>query len=293
VTLKEALSCARVVLTASTIEDVPLECELLVRHALGINRVQLYTDLSYELSFKQEEIFWQIAKRRVNHEPTAYITGHSEFYGLDFHIDPRVLIPRSESELLVDQALEFAGKHSIKKQHPYLIAEVGTGSGAIAISIALHLPQAKIYASDISAPALEVAAINCQRHTVTSQIELLLGDMLEPFPEPVDLIVANLPYIKDSEIKKLSPEIQMFEPMLALTGGKDGLNKVRQLLDQAIGKLKSGGSMLLELGEEQAPEAMSSVKHYLPGASVELVPDLLGIDRVLKISSISLGSASA
>ncbi len=279
-TLKQTLSRARTILTASNIEDTSLESELLLRHALEISRVQLYLNLDHKLSLREDEAFRHLIKRRINHEPTAYITEHREFYGLDFYVDPRVLIPRPESELLVEKALELAQNHPVST-----IAEAGTGCGAIAISLALNLPQAKIYATDISPPALEVAAINCQKHGVVSRICLLQGNILEPLPEPVDLIVANLPYIKDSEMKELSPEIQMFEPRLALAGGDDGLDKIGQLLSQAIDKVGTGGSILLELGAGQAPQATFLAKRCFPSANVELVLDPMGINRILKISS--------
>jgi len=278
-TLKQALSRARRILTANNIEDASLECELLLRHALEISRVQLYLNLDQELSPKEGKVFWHLIKRRINHEPTAYIIEHREFYGFDFYVDPSVLIPRPESELLVEKTLELAQNHPVST-----LADVGTGCGAIAISLALNLPQAKIYATDISAPALEVAAINCQKHGVVNRICLLQGNILEPLSEPVELIVANLPYIKDSEMKELSPEIQMSEPRLALAGGDDGLDKIGQLLSQAIDKVRPGGSILLELGVGQAPQVVSLAKGYFPSANIELVLDSAGINRILKIS---------
>ena len=282
-TLKQALSRAREILVSSNIEDAPLECELLLRHILNISRVQLYLDLNQKLSPKQEETFWALIKRRLSHEPTAYITRHCEFYGLDFYIDPRALIPRPESELLVEAALKFASQHPAGKDYPHLIAEVGTGSGVIAIALARHLPQAKIYASDLSAAALEVAAINCQRHGVGNQVQLLLGNMLEVLPEPVDLIAANLPYIRDSEMEKLSPEIQMFEPRLALAGGEDGLDKVRQLCRQAGDRLRPEGCLLLEIGQEQGETVTAFLHSFFPSANVEVMPDLSSIDRVVSL----------
>ena len=282
-TLKQALSRAREILVSSNIEDAPLECELLLRHVLNISRVQLYLDLNQKLSPKQEETFWYLIKRRLSHEPTAYITRHCEFYGLDFYIDPRALIPRPESELLVEAALKFASQHPAGKDYPHLIAEVGTGSGVITIALARHLPQAKIYASDLSAAALEVAAINCQRHGVGNQVQLLLGNMLEVLPEPVDLIVANLPYIRDSEIEKLSPEIQKYEPSLALAGGEDGLDKVRQLCRQAGDNLRPEGCLLLEIGQEQGEAVAAFLHSFFPSANVDVIPDLSGIDRVVSL----------
>jgi len=282
-TLKQTLSRARKILATNNIENAPLECELLLRYVLSISRVQLYLDLDSELSPEQEATFWQLIERRLSHEPTAYITRQCEFYGLDFYIDPRALIPRPESELLVEAALKFASQHPAGKDYPHLIAEVGTGSGAIAIALARHLPWAKIYASDLSAAALEVANINCQRHGVGNQVQLLLGNMLEVLPEPVDLIVANLPYVRDSEIEKLSPEIQKYEPRLALAGGEDGLDKVRQLCRQAGDWLRPKGCLLLEIGQEQGGEVTTFLRSLLPSANVEVMPDLSSIERLVSL----------
>jgi len=273
VTLKQALGRAREILVANNIEDAPLESELLLKHALNISRVQLYLDLDHELSPEQEETFWHLIERRLSHEPTAYITRHREFYGLDFYVDPSVLIPRPESELLVEKALKLAQNHTVST-----IAEVGTGCGAIAISLALNLPQAKIYATDISAPALKVALFNCQKHGVVDRICLLAGDMLDPLPEPVDLIVANLPYVKESEISAVG-----FEPLVALNGGSDGLDKIRQLCCQVGDKLRPEGCLLVEIGQGQETVVTTFLCSLFPSAEIEVAPDLSGIDRVISL----------
>jgi len=275
VSLKQALSHARGILTQKNIEDTPLECELLLRHVLGISRTQLYLDLDRKLSPKQEEAFWQLVKRRLNGEPTAYITGHSEFYGLDFYVDPNVLIPRPESELLVEKAISLAQNHPLST-----IAESGTGCGAIAISLALSLPEAKIYATDISAPALKVALINCQTHGVIDRVYLLHGDMLDPLPEPVDLIIANLPYVRGSELAGVR-----FEPRLALDGGSDGLWKIRQLCRKVGGKLQPGGSLLLEIGQGQARAVTTLLNTLFPNGKTEVMADLSGIERVVSLTN--------
>jgi release factor glutamine methyltransferase len=280
-TLKQVLNHAREVLTAKDIADAALECEILLRHTLKISRVQLYQDLSRELSSNQETTFWQLIQRRLSHEPTAYITRHCEFYDLDFYVDPGVLIPRPESELLVEEVLKYADKCLAGKSTPLLIADVGTGSGAIAITLARQLPCAKIYAIDVSMFALKVAAINCRRHRVENQVQILTGDMLEILPEPVDLIVANLPYIKDNEMEKLIPEIRLFEPRIALAGGKDGLDKIRQLCQQICNRLRLEGYLLLEIGSEQARPITNLLYDQFPSAQIEVIPDLNGIDRVV------------
>jgi len=272
VTLKQALNQARGTLAANDIEDASLESELLLRHALKMSRVQLYLDLSRELSPEQEETFCHLIKRRLNGEPTAYITGHREFYGLDFYVDPNVLIPRPESELLVEKALNLAHQHTIST-----IAEIGTGCGAIAISLALNLPEAKIYATDISAPALKVALFNCQKHGVVNRICLLQGDMLDPLPEPADLIVANLPYVKESELPRTGPV--SFEPIVALNGGSAGLEKLRQLCQQSGSKLRPQGCLLLEIGQGQGKAVTTFLRSLFPSATAEIIPDLSGIER--------------
>ena len=275
-TLKQAFSHARDILIANNIEDACLEGELLLRHTLKISRVRLYLDLNYELSSKEEETFWHLIERRLSGEPTAYITGHREFYGSDFYVDPSVLIPRPESELLVEKALKLAQNGTIPT-----IAEVGTGCGAIAISLALNLSQAKIYATDISAPALKVALFNCQKHRVVNRICLLQGDMLEPLPEPIDLIVTNLPYVKESE---LPPTYSAsFEPLLALNGGSDGLEKIRQLCCQVKNKLCPEGCLLLEIGQGQRRAVTNFLCSLFPSAKIEVTPDLSGVDRVVSL----------
>jgi len=275
VTLKQALTRAREILAANNIEDAHLECELLLRHSLKISRVQLYLDLDHELSPKQEETFWALIKRRLNGEPSAYITGHREFYGLDFYVDPHVLIPRPETELLVEKALYLAQNHPVST-----IAEIGTGCGAIAISLALKLPEAKIYATDISAPALKVALFNCQKHKVVNRICLLQGNMLDPLPEPVDLIITNLPYVRELEL----PNPANFEPLLALDGGSDGLEKIGQLCQQVKDKLRPKGCLLLEIGQGQKRAVTTFLRSLFPSSKIEVAPDLSGIDRVVSLT---------
>jgi len=298
VSIKVALHQASKTLATHAIEDAPLEAELLLMHLLGIDRAKLYGRLDEELSPDDEQALDQLINRRLSHEPTAYITGHREFFGHDFHVAPGVLIPRAESELLVEKAFfELVGMleedETVEKILPtegeletpvkLRIAEIGTGSGAIAISLALLLPKAKIYATDVSARALEIARINLEKHGVQDRVHLLQGDLLDPLPEPVDIIIANLPYVKDEELNGLSAEIRMYEPMVALVGGRDGLDKVRQLLVNAPEKLRPGGSVLLEIGPGQGPVVTAWAKDLFPGAKVELAHDLSGRERVLNV----------
>jgi len=277
VILKQAISHARGILNAKNVEDAILEGELLLRHALKISRVQLYLNLDYELNSEEEETFWHLLERRLSGEPIAYITGHREFYGFDFYVDSSVLIPRPESELLVEKALELVRNRTVP-----VIADVGTGSSAIAVSLALNLPQARIYATDISASALKVALFNCQKHRIANRIYLLQGDMLEPLPEPVDLVVANLPYVKESELPPIYSA--NFEPLLALNGGSDGLEKIRRLCCQVSNKLNPGGYLLLEIGQGQRRAVTTFLHSLFPSAEIEVTPDLGGIDRVVSLT---------
>ncbi len=276
-TIKQALSRAMGMLAANSTEDTLLECELLLMHALEISRVQMYVDINHELSLKQEEAFWNLIKRRLSREPIAYIIGHREFYGLDFYIDPSVLIPRPESELLVEKSLNWAQSHTVST-----IAEIGTGCGAIAISLALNLPKAKIYATDISDSAIRVALFNCKKHGVVDRIYLLRGNMLDPLPEPVKLIIANLPYVKESELPQVPSA--SFEPRLALNGGSDGLEKIRQLCSQLSAKLRPEGCLLLEIGQGQREAVIALLHSLFPSAKIEVSPDLGGIDRVVSLT---------
>jgi release factor glutamine methyltransferase len=308
VTVKEARHQAAKTLAAHAIEDASLEAELLLMHVLSVDRTHLYVQLEDDLLPGEEQAFYHLINRRLTREPLAYITGHREFFGHDFLVASGVLIPRQESELLVEEAIDFVKRHfpgfaehsnagngtSIlrestdgnpatpqQSERNPVVAEIGTGSGAIAVSLALLLPQATVYATDISPLALEIAAINCERHNV--RVHLLEGDLLEPVPQPVDIIIANLPYVKDEEWGELSPEIKMFEPAMALAGGRDGLDIIRQLLVNVPGKLRPGGIVLLEIGPAQGPELVSWTKGLFPGARIELANDLGGMTRVLKV----------
>jgi len=276
-TVKQTLARAREELTVGDIEDASLEAELLLRDALKISRTQLYLALDRQLRPEQKEAYWQRIERRLNHEPSAYITGHREFYGLDFYVDSSVLIPRPESELLVETALELARNHTLST-----IAEVGTGCGAIAVSLALSLPHSRIYATDISPPTLKIAQTNCRRHRVEDRVRLLCGDMLDPLPEPVDLVVANLPYVRESELLRVNPAD--FEPGLALNGGSDGLEKIRRLCLQVSNQLRPPACLLLEIGEGQGEILTAFLQGLSPSAQIEIFPDLRGIDRVVSLT---------
>ncbi|MGA2671468.1 MAG: peptide chain release factor N(5)-glutamine methyltransferase [Dehalococcoidia bacterium] len=279
--LREALQSTTQTLCKAGIADASIEAELLLGHILGMSKTQLYTEPERSLTPMEAEHLSHLIRRRLDHEPAAYILGHSEFYGIDFYIDCHTFIPRPETEFLVEQAVEIAQSISWRGKQ-IAIADIGTGCGAIAISLALALPHVKIYATDVSASALEVVEVNCRRYGVNGRVQILQGNLLEPLPQPVDMIVANLPYIKDCEFGDLSPEIINFEPTIALAGGRDGLDKIRRMLEQMSGKLSYGACFLLEIGQGQGRMVTSLIKSYFPQASIELISDLGGIERVVK-----------
>ncbi len=269
-------------LASRGVEDAGFEAQSLLCHLLGWSRAELYTQLRERPAPGLEPRYWRLIRRRGRGEPNAYIRKHREFFGLDLYVDTRVLIPRPETELLVEEAFRMAA--GLHPGGPLLVADIGTGSGAIAISLAVNLPGATVYATDISPEALEVAAINCRRHGVEDRVHLLRGDMLEPLPHPCHLIVANLPYVPRRELDCLSREVAAFEPRGALAGGEDGLDQVRRFLSQAGPRLRPGGSFLLEVGHGQGERVRGLVRESFPGSRADLLSDLAGIGRLVKVA---------
>ena len=271
--LEQAIRQSREVLSTNNIEDAAIEAEVLLKHSLNLSRVDLYLQYTRELSSEEETRLQSLITRRLAGEPAAYITGHREFYGLDFYVDKRVLIPRPESELLVDEGITSAEKGATT------FADIGTGCGAIAVSLAVNLPYVRIYATDISQEALEVGRINCRKHGVAGQVIFLQGDLLEPVPERVDIIIANLPYVCQAELTAVNT--YGHEPELALAGGRDGLDEYRKLIPQVSQKLKPGGSLAIEIGQGQQSYVMSLLREFLPQGKVTVIPDLHGIPRTV------------
>lgn len=278
--LKEALLENSELLSLEGIEEARLEAEVLLRQVFGLNKAELYVHLEDELPPGQMEGLNQLIQRRLSHEPIAYITGHKEFFGLDFHVNHNTLIPRPETELLVEQALKLG-----RDRHSLMIADIGTGCGAIAIALAAHLPQAQVYAIDISASALEIASLNSKINRVDSRVHPMRGNLLQPLSQPVHLIVANLPYISDTKMGELPKEILLFEPKLALSGGPDGLQHISQLLTQAKDKLCARGAILLEISPEQNATVIDLARQYFPRDKAKTIFDLNGQERVIIIES--------
>ena len=267
-------------LEAAGIPDARLEAEVLVMNVMRMARQNIFGEQDTEVSEEQQAALDELLERRYNREPLAYLLGQREFYGINVMLTPAVLIPRPETEGLVEHALFMAlmGMESTD----LIIADVGTGSGAIAINLAIHLPAAKIFAVDVADEVLDVAAFNIRAHGVSERVTLGIGDLLEPVPEPIDLIVANLPYIPTDRISTLQPEIRQ-EPALALDGGPDGLDLIRRLLTQAESKLKDSGIILLEMEPDQIPVVQELAIQHFPEGSTSVEEDLAGMDRILTI----------
>ena len=245
-------------LAACGIADARLEAEVLTRHALGMDRAAYFASLREPIDAARQGCIEQLVHRRMQGEPLAYITGHREFYGLDFVVNPAVLIPRQETELLVDKTLEWAdawaSERALSREDAApLIADVGTGSGAIAVALACNLPKARVLAIDISAAALAVADRNRRRHGVADRVALMQGDLLTAVKPGLDAIVSNPPYIASGLMAGLPADVRR-EPALALDGGPDGLRLTRRLMAQAARRLNGGGLLVVEgaFGEVRA-----------------------------------------
>lgn len=290
-TIHTALEAATRLLTEARqasqlpVENPRLDAQLLMCAVLDKERSYLYMYPEQELSPDQEARWLSLLARRRQGEPVAYLLGQKAFYGLDFAVDSRVLIPRPETELLVETALADCRERLDSGQKPVL-ADIGTGSGAIPISIAVHEPRLPyLYACDVSPDALAVARLNCQRHHVTARMRLLQGDLLEPLPEPVDLLLANLPYVGTDEQATMTPDVLNYEPHLALFSGPLGLDLLIRLLHNArqSPRLRAGATLLLEIGYRQR-EPLTHLAHQLwPTARVTCLQDYAGWDRILRL----------
>lgn len=253
-----------------------LDAELLLAHVLAWPRARLLAERDHTPAPAQAAAFGALVERRAGGEPVAYLVGHKEFYGLDLRVTPATLVPRPETELLVELALAEA-RALVSGPSSLVIADIGTGTGAVAIALAMHLPEALVYATDLSAEALAVAARNVADHGLGGRVVLLHGDLLVPLPGPVDMIVSNPPY---TIIDEVEPNVRAHEPRLALDGGPDGAAVYRRLLAMAPASLRPGGAVLLEIGAWQGALVAGLLREAFPGAAVEVARDLAGRDRV-------------
>jgi release factor glutamine methyltransferase len=283
VTAGEALRKYTSIFQRAGIDEASDEAAVLLCHVLKLSKAEIFAQPERTLTGSELTLLEGLIARRLRHEPSAYITGHREFYGLDLFVDPRVLIPRPETEILVEAAIEF-GRSWVARNHRRMpAADIGTGSGAIAIALAMRIPDLLVYAVDISHGALEVAALNVRRHGLDDRIILVQGNLLEQINQKLDLIVANLPYIRSVELAGLQPEVYLHEPMVALDGGDRGTEVIEAMLSRVKDKMAPGGALFLEIGVGQEEQLMPIVRDMLPGSDVTLVKDLAGIDRCMRI----------
>lgn len=264
------------------IEDAALEAELLLAHALGLSREQLYARWPGELPSAQRAAFDALLARRVAHEPLAYITGHKEFYGLDLLCSPAALIPRPETELVVELTLHWVTGQGSGVKEP-LIVDVGTGSGAIAIAVAVHAPNARVVAIDTSRAALELATVNAERSGLGDHVSFVQGSLLAGLRRQADVIVANLPYIANDVYAALPPEIRDHEPETALRAGPRGTELIELLLEESRAVLAPGGLLVAEHAWDQGESLREASARVFPNAHIETKRDLAGLDRALVV----------
>jgi len=258
-------------------EFASLETRVILCHVLDKSREWLATHPDFELNDSQLQSANQLLERISNGEPLPYLVGKQSFYGLDFYVTPDVLIPRPETELLIEECISWLEEHPSKRR----LVDIGTGSGAIALTLADRFEDLQVTAIDISEKALDVAKKNATLLKVEAQIEFKQNDLLQNCPGRFDVIAANLPYIPTAKLQKL--QVTRFEPLLALDGGVDGLNLVKGLLQQSREHLNPGGMIILEIEEEQSDRAIKMVETLLPGLEITILNDLANHPRILKI----------
>ncbi|MBU0510801.1 MAG: peptide chain release factor N(5)-glutamine methyltransferase [Chloroflexi bacterium] len=258
-----------------------LDAQVLLAHITGKPRAWVLAHPEAALDAGQRQALAAALTRLESGEPLPYVLGHWEFYGLDFSIDPAVLIPRPETEVLVETALEWLKAHP-RNRH---IADVGTGSGCIAVTLAVHVPNLHVTATDISPAALQIARANAHKHHVAERIEFIHADLLDlrlP-PSAFSLIAANLPYIPTETLHDL--EIFGREPTLALDGGPDGLNLISRLMHSGPRYLDPGGLLLVEIEASQGSAALTLARKAFLAAKISLHPDLAGLDRLIRVET--------
>lgn len=273
-------------LLQANIANASQEALWIVEEALGVNRLRLHAYAEDPIDPEHYQRALALIERRASHEPLQYVLGSQEFCGLEMMVKPGVLIPRPESALLVEATIALLGSHP----HP-IILDVGTGSGCLAISVAMALPAAMVIASDQSVTALHIAKMNAQRYGLHSRILWVAGDVLSPLLSrglagKVAAIIANLPYISHAEWDRLPPDVKDFEPRLALDGGPDGLDVYRRLLQEAAGVLAPEGMVLMEVGIGQADSLCSEVAGSKIFDVVKVQPDSQGIPRMVCLQRV-------
>lgn len=283
VTVRRALQAATAILSHAGSESARLDAELLLAGVVGLDGSRLYLHHESPLDARAEELFSALLSRRVGGEPVAYITGRREFWSLDFLVTPAVLVPRPETEMLVEIAAGLFAAESQSSNLKLKVLDLGTGSGAIAVSLAKEIAGAEIWATDISPDALDIARANARRHGVEKNIHFLSGDLFEPVREQVkffDLILANPPYVRRGDFDALPRDVRDFEPRLALDGGVDGLDFYRRIIPSAPAYLTTGGFVAVEIGADMGEDVLRLFATAGDYAPAQLSRDLAGKNRV-------------
>ena len=276
-TLLDYLGLATKHLTDRGVDSPRLNAERLLAGALGMGRLDLYLQFDRPLDSEEVDTFREMLRRRGRREPLQYILGHEEFYGREFIVTPDVLIPRPETEILVQEVLS-----RLKGKPAPSVADVGTGSGCIAISIAAEVPEASVTATDISPAALNVAYRNAKALGLADRVELLKGDLTEPLTgRTFDAIVSNPPYVASGDATDMQAEVRDHEPATALFAGRDGLDVIRRLVPAAVRMVNPGGFLAMEIGLGQSADVAALCREHAPEWSVEIVQDLARIDRIV------------
>jgi release factor glutamine methyltransferase len=277
--IRAALDYGRSQLTAHS-PTPRLDARLLLEHLLDVPHSYLIVHQDQELTPKQEDSYRQLITRARQEEPIPYIIGQAPFFDFDLHVAPGVLIPRPETEQLVELAVAWAKEEQAEKA--LKAVDVGTGSGCIAIALARFLPDLQVTAVDISPEALAIAQQNGAR-LAPGHVQFQQSDLLQAIDTPVDLIVANLPYVTSGEWQVLADGVKLHEPALALDGGEDGLDLIRQLLQQTTTRLRTNGAIFLEIGWQQGKTVQQLAQSYFPEANITVLPDFAGHERIVKI----------
>lgn len=281
-TVREVLREAIVFLSRAGVESARIDAEVLLCSALQASREEIYLDFDRPLGAESRKLVRELLQRRARREPVAYIIGKKEFWSLDFLVSRNVLVPRPETELLVELALKLATE--VKGTDLVRILDLGTGSGAIAVSLARELKDAEIWASDISSGALKIARVNASRHGVEERIRFVHGDAFEPVQSQgafFDLVLSNPPYVRRSEIQDLPPEVREWEPRQALDGGEDGLESIRRIVQEGHLYAADGAFVALEIGADLARGVAALFAGVGSYSEISIHRDLAGKDRVV------------
>jgi len=281
-TLTETLNSAAIILSTAGITNARLDAEVLLAHIIRKDRVWLITHRDDVLGDNPQQDFDDAIRRRIRREPLQHIIGSQEFWGLEFKVTPDVLIPRPETEFIIEAALAIVHKRNQQVR----IIDLCTGSGCIAVSLAKELTSANVIATDASEKALAVARENARNHGVADRIRYLEGDLFDPLEEldirgQIDFIVSNPPYVRAGDMATLQPEVKDYEPLMALIAGPEGTEIAQRIIKHATEYLKKNGALIMEMGLGQAEALINMVEATGTYAKPEILKDLAGIERVL------------